>query len=575
MSCFPCFNSQRSKKSNSKREHGAAPPQENNTLITKTPDIKKPKPEETNQVDTSNIQAQNFTFRELAIATKNFRQECLMGEGGFGRVYKGTIPATGQVVAVKQLDRNGIQGSKEFLVEVLMLSLLNHDNLVKLIGYCADGDQRLLVYEFMSGGSLESCLLERKPEEPQLDWYSRMKIASNTAKGLWYLHDKANPSVIYRDLKSSNILLDNDHNAKLSDYGLAKLAGKDKMNIVPTRVMGTYGYSAPEYVRTGNLTLKSDVYSFGVVLLELITGRRAVDTTKPHDEQNLVSWAQPIFRDPKKYGDLADPKLKYHPDKDLNQVVAIAAMCLQEEAAARPLMSDVVTALSFLSTSPPPEGIPEPLPPPDSTSQKSAATASESESESEGNKNKRPITADSAKYEECEEGSDNECEYYENETKEFYSQSSRKSSTKSKNSNSGSENGRKSGRRKKGADGSLTQKSSKKSAAGDLSQKSSKKSRGQKNGKKSSKAKSHSSDSSSGEESQDESVLLKHGESRQSHNGNGYSFGLTSSDSGEESRGDVHHFDRVSMGASEEGSSHHLQHSSSGGSDDESVNSPR
>lgn len=131
---------------------------------------------------------------------------------------------------------------------------------------------------------------ERKPDQPSLDWYSRMKIASNTAKGLWYLHDKANPSVIYRDLKSSNILLDNDLNAKLSDYGLAKLAGKDKMNIVPTRVMGTYGYSAPEYVRTGNLTLKSDVYSFGVVLLELITGRRAVDTTRAHDEQNLVSW---------------------------------------------------------------------------------------------------------------------------------------------------------------------------------------------------------------------------------------------------------------------------------------------
>lgn len=123
-----------------------------------------------------------------------------------------------------------------------------------------------------------------------------MKIASNAAKGLWYLHDKANPSVIYRDLKSSNILLDNDQNAKLSDYGLAKLAGKDKMNIVPTRVMGTYGYSAPEYVRTGNLTLKSDVFSFGVVLLELITGRRAIDTTRPHDEQNLVSWVSKLLQ---------------------------------------------------------------------------------------------------------------------------------------------------------------------------------------------------------------------------------------------------------------------------------------
>ncbi|KAK7285841.1 hypothetical protein RJT34_20623 [Clitoria ternatea] len=354
MNCFPCFS--KSKKSNSKREHGSTTPQEN-VVTTKTPDVKKQKPDEPNQVDTSNIQAQNFTFRELAIATKNFRQESLMGEGGFGRVYKGTIPATGQVVAVKQLDRNGVQGNKEFLVEVLMLSLLNHENLVKLTGYCADGEQRLLVYEFMPAGSLESRLLERKPDEPPLDWYSRMKIASHAAKGLWYLHDKANPSVIYRDMKSSNVLLDNDYNAKLSDYGLGKLAGKDKATIAPTRVMGTYGYSAPEYVRTGNLTLKSDVYSFGVVLLELISGRRAVDTTRPHEEQNLVSWAQPIFRDPKRYPDMADPNLKNHfPEKDLNQVVAIAAMCLQEEAAARPLMSDVVTALSFLSTSPPEPG---------------------------------------------------------------------------------------------------------------------------------------------------------------------------------------------------------------------------
>lgn len=291
---------------------------------------------------------------------------------------------------------------------------------------------------------------------------------------------------------------------------------------------------------------------------------------------------------------MADPKLKYYPDKDLNQVVAIAAMCLQEEAAARPLMSDVVTALSFLSISPPPEGVPEPLPPPKSASQKSVATASESESESEneneGNKSKQPITADSAKYEECEDGSDNECDYYENEnhdyspqdakkTKEFYSQSSRKSSTKSKNSSSGSESGRKSSRRKQGADGTLSQKSSKKSAAGDLSQKSSKKSRAkdlsQKSSKKSSKVNNHSSDSSSDSDSQDESVLLKHGDSRQSHDGNGYSFGLISSDSGEGSHIDVHHFNRVSMGPSEDGSSHHFDHSSSGGSDEGSVHSPR
>ncbi|MBA0588785.1 hypothetical protein Gorai_001876, partial [Gossypium raimondii] len=140
---------------------------------------------------TANIAAQTFTFRELAAATKNFRPECLLGEGGFGRVYKGRLESTGQVVAVKQLDRNGLQGNREFLVEVLMLSLLHHPNLVNLIGYCADGDQRLLVYEFMPLGSLEDHLHDLPPDKEPLDWNTRMKIAAGAAKGLEYLHDKA------------------------------------------------------------------------------------------------------------------------------------------------------------------------------------------------------------------------------------------------------------------------------------------------------------------------------------------------------------------------------------------------
>ncbi|KAF7805258.1 putative serine/threonine-protein kinase PBL25 [Senna tora] len=347
------------KKSQSKREHGCAAHE--NVIPSTTPEIKKEKSSDMGgQVDPASIKAQNFTFRELATATKNFRQECLLGEGSFGRVYKGTIPATGQVVAVKQLDRNGVQGNKEFLVEVLRLSLLHHDNLVNLIGYCADGDQRLLVYQFVNGGSLEQHLLDLGSESDKapLDWYGRMKIASNAARGLEYLHDSANPPVIYRDLKPSNILLDQHLNPKLSDFGLLNIAGHggDKATSAPSRVMGTYGYSAPEYVRTGHLTLKSDVYSFGVILLELITGRRAVDTRRPNQEQNLVSWAQPIFKDPKRFPDMADPLLKKRfPEKDLNQAVAIAAMCLQEEPGARPLMSDVVTALSFLSVAPPPD----------------------------------------------------------------------------------------------------------------------------------------------------------------------------------------------------------------------------
>ncbi|XP_061367164.1 probable serine/threonine-protein kinase PBL25 [Gastrolobium bilobum] len=372
MSCFSCFSSNEKKvakrpNNNGKRiqQPAAHPPketaqpqphQENHYHKARAnPQIEPKINKEANKdtVNNHNIAAQTFTFRELATITKNFRQECLIGEGGFGRVYKGRLEKTNQEVAVKQLDRNGLQGNREFLVEVLMLSLLHHENLVNLIGYCADGDQRLLVYEYMPLGSLEDHLLDLHPQQKPLDWFIRMKIALDAAKGLEYLHDKANPPVIYRDLKSSNILLDKDFNAKLSDFGLAKLGPTGDKSHVSSRVMGTYGYCAPEYQRTGQLTVKSDVYSFGVVLLELITGRRAIDNTRLTREQNLVSWAHPVFKDPHRYQELADPLLQGNfPMRSLHQAVAVAAMCLNEEPSVRPLISDVVTALSFLGTTP-------------------------------------------------------------------------------------------------------------------------------------------------------------------------------------------------------------------------------
>ncbi|XLT02411.1 hypothetical protein HN51_051762 [Arachis hypogaea] len=380
MSCFSCFSShekkteKRSRRSDHNNQHHKAETphqplkevakhhhhhhQNNNNYQNKArgdqqTESKILNKEGNKDTGSNNIAAQTFTFRELATTTKNFRQECLIGEGGFGRVYRGRLEKTNQEVAVKQLDRNGLQGNREFLVEVLMLSLLHHENLVNLIGYCADGDQRLLVYEYMPLGSLEDHLLDLLPQQKPLDWFKRMKIALHAAKGLEYLHDKANPPVIYRDLKSSNILLDRDFNAKLSDFGLAKLGPTGDKTHVSSRVMGTYGYCAPEYQRTGQLTVKSDVYSFGVVLLELITGRRAIDNTRPAREQNLVAWAYPIFKEPSRYPELADPFLEgNYPMRSLHQAVAVAAMCLNEEPSVRPLISDVVTALSFLGTTP-------------------------------------------------------------------------------------------------------------------------------------------------------------------------------------------------------------------------------
>lgn len=306
--------------------------------------------EEIAKVGKGNISAQIFTFRELSVATNNFHPDNLLGEGGFGRVYKGKLEDTDRVVAVKQLDRNGFQGNREFLVEVLILSLLHHPHLVNLVGYCADGDQRILVYEYMANGSLEDHLLDLRPGKKALDWDTRMKIAAGAAKGLEYLHEQANPPVIYRDFKASNILLDENFSPKLSDFGLAKLGPTGDKTHVSTRVMGTYGYCAPEYALTGQLTTKSDIYSFGVVFLEIITGRRVIDNNRPTEEQNLVTWAQPLFKDRRKFTLMADPLLEdKYPMKGLYQALAVAAMCLQEEAATRPLISDVVTALEYLT----------------------------------------------------------------------------------------------------------------------------------------------------------------------------------------------------------------------------------
>ncbi|KAK6913801.1 Protein kinase domain [Dillenia turbinata] len=362
--CFPCFGSvnkedisgkevvkkDSTKEGSNTQSHHVNRVNSDKSKSRTTSELKK-EPPAPKDGPTAHIAAQTFTFRELAAATKNFRPECLLGEGGFGRVYKGRLESTGQVVAVKQLDRNGLQGNREFLVEVLMLSLLHHPNLVNLIGYCADGDQRLLVYEFMPLGSLEDHLHDLPPNKEPLDWNTRMKIAAGAAKGLEYLHDKANPPVIYRDLKSSNILLDEGYHPKLSDFGLAKLGPVGDKTHVSTRVMGTYGYCAPEYAMTGQLTLKSDVYSFGVVFLELITGRKAIDNARAPGEHNLVAWARPLFKDRRKFPKMADPLLRgCYPMRGLYQALAVAAMCLQEQAATRPLIGDVVTALTYLAS---------------------------------------------------------------------------------------------------------------------------------------------------------------------------------------------------------------------------------
>ncbi|KAK6280806.1 hypothetical protein POUND7_014631, partial [Theobroma cacao] len=263
-----------------------------------------------------------FSFNELKNATRNFRPDSLLGEGGFGYVFKGWIdehtlsaakPGSGMVVAVKKLKPEGFQGHKEWLTEVDYLGQLHHPNLVKLIGYCLEGENRLLVYEFMPKGSLENHLFRRGPQP--LSWAVRLK----------------------------------EFNAKLSDFGLAKAGPTGDRTHVSTQVMGTHGYAAPEYVATGRLTAKSDVYSFGVVLLELLSGRRAVDKTKVGVEQNLVDWAKPYLGDKRKLFRIMDTKLGgQYPQKGAYTAATLALQCLSSEAKLRPRMSVVLAALEQL-----------------------------------------------------------------------------------------------------------------------------------------------------------------------------------------------------------------------------------
>lgn len=291
-----------------------------------------------------------FTYAELVEATNGFSVQNLLGEGGFGSVYKGYL-ADGREVAVKQLKIGGGQGEREFRAEVETISRIHHRHLVSLVGYCISEDQRLLVYEYVSNNSLYFHLHGK--DRPVMDWTTRLKIAAGAARGIAYLHEDCHPRIMHRDIKSANILLDNNFEARVSDFGLAKLA-MDTNTHVTTRVMGTFGYMAPEYASSGKLTEKSDVFSFGVVLLELITGRKSVDTSQPLGEESLVEWARPLLSqalDTEEFEGLADPRLeKNYVDREMFLMIEVAAACVRHSAVKRPRMGQVVRAFDSMAT---------------------------------------------------------------------------------------------------------------------------------------------------------------------------------------------------------------------------------
>ncbi|XP_040952408.1 receptor-like serine/threonine-protein kinase ALE2 isoform X1 [Gossypium hirsutum] len=296
---------------------------------------------------TSARSIKTFALAELEKATDKFSSKRILGEGGFGRVYGGVME-DGSEVAVKLLTRDSQNRDREFIAEVEMLSRLHHRNLVKLVGICIEGHIRCLVYELVPNGSVESHLHGVDKDERPLDWDARLKIALGAARGLAYLHEDSNPRVIHRDFKASNVLLENDFTPKVSDFGLAREATEGSQHI-STRVMGTFGYVAPEYAMTGHLLVKSDVYSFGVVLLELLTGRKPVDMSQPQGQENLVTWTRPLLTSREGVEQLVDPSLAGTYDfDDMAKVASIASMCVHPEVTQRPFMGEVVQALKLI-----------------------------------------------------------------------------------------------------------------------------------------------------------------------------------------------------------------------------------
>ncbi|XAR49231.1 Non-specific serine/threonine protein kinase [Bertholletia excelsa] len=284
-----------------------------------------------------------FTLRDLELATDHFSKENILGEGGYGVVYRGRL-INGTPVAIKRLLNNLGQAEKEFRVEVEAIGHVRHKNLVRLLGYCIEGIHRLLVYEYVNNGNLEQWLHGAMSQHGHLTWEARMKVLIGTAKALAYLHEAIEPKVVHRDIKSSNILIDDEFNAKVSDFGLAKLLGAGKSHVT-TRVMGTFGYVAPEYANTGLLNEKSDVYSFGVVLLEAITGRDPVDYGRPAQEVNLVDWLKMMVGN-RRSEEAVDQNIETRPStRALKRALLTALRCVDPDYDKRPKMGQVARML--------------------------------------------------------------------------------------------------------------------------------------------------------------------------------------------------------------------------------------
>ncbi|KAG9453970.1 hypothetical protein H6P81_006874 [Aristolochia fimbriata] len=284
-----------------------------------------------------------FSYNALKSATRNFHPENRVGGGGFGVVYKGVLRDDTQV-AIKSLSAQSKQGTREFLTEIDMISNIKHPNLVQLIGCCIEGNNRMLVYEYLENNSLANAVLGPKAKRIVLDWPKRALICLGTAQGLAFLHEEAEPHIVHRDIKASNVLLDKDFNPKIGDFGLAKLF-PDNVTHISTRVAGTMGYLAPEYALLGQLTKKADIYSFGVLILEIISGRSSSKAAWGEDMMVLLEWTWKL-REEDRLLEIVDPELDGYPEEEVLRFIKVALFCTQATSQQRPSMKLILEMLS-------------------------------------------------------------------------------------------------------------------------------------------------------------------------------------------------------------------------------------
>ncbi|XP_018811703.2 putative receptor-like protein kinase At4g00960 isoform X5 [Juglans regia] len=294
----------------------------------------------------SGAESLQFDFSTIRIATDNFSDVKKLGQGGFGTVYKGKFP-NGQEIAVKRLSRSSEQGDQEFKNEILLVARLQQRNLVRLLGFCFEGNERLLVYELMPNGSLDHFIFDPS-KRLHLDWKFRYKIIVGIARGLQYLHEDSQFRIIHRDLKTSNVLLDKEMNPKISDFGMARLFTLDQTQANTRRIVGTYGYMAPEYAMHGHFSVKSDVFSYGVLVLEMVCGRKNNYFQNGENTENLLSHAWKNWREGTA-SNLIDSTLRVGSTTEIMRCIHIGLLCVQENVAERPTMASVLLMLTSYS----------------------------------------------------------------------------------------------------------------------------------------------------------------------------------------------------------------------------------